>query len=123
MSNNRFRITLKPDYRGSDVADTKKWSKTRSSVLPAVTEYTTLVSVSNRSLVELKPVTGFRHQIRAHVGLGLGTPILGDHKYSYAEELGRPQVSFFKACTRVCNVSVIIYLFSVKKTLYNNLYV
>ena len=113
VSNNRHRITLKPDYHGSDVADAKKWNKTRSSVWPAVTEYTTLASVSNRSLVEFKPVTGFRHQIRAHVGLGLGTPILGDHKYSYAQELGRPQVSLFasrQSMSKFLTVSLVIYL-------------
>ena len=36
-------------------------------------------------------VTGRKHQIRLHLGLGLGTPILGDSKYSYSDKLGKPQ--------------------------------
>lgn len=32
-----------------------------------------------------------KHQIRLHLGLGLGTPILGDHKYSYPDVLDKPQ--------------------------------
>ena len=35
--------------------------------------------------------TGRKHQIRLHLGLGLGTPILGDHKFSYPTEIGKPQ--------------------------------
>ena len=30
-------------------------------------------------------------QIRAHMGLGLGCPIVGDHKYEHAAEIGPPQ--------------------------------
>ena len=30
-------------------------------------------------------------QIRAHLGLGLGCPIVGDHKYEHAAEIGPPQ--------------------------------
>ena len=30
-------------------------------------------------------------QIRAHLGLGLGCPIVGDHKYTHATEIGPPQ--------------------------------
>lgn len=53
----------------------------------AVTEYKTLnVARGNLSLVEVKPQTGVKHQIRCHLGFGLGTPILGDHKYT---DIGR----------------------------------
>jgi 23S rRNA-/tRNA-specific pseudouridylate synthase len=66
---------------------------------PETNPYATSSLVSfqgNASLVEIKPVTGFKHQIRAHLGLGLGTPILGDHKYSYRDNVGKPQVIFFR---------------------------
>jgi 23S rRNA-/tRNA-specific pseudouridylate synthase len=48
----------------------------------AVTEYKVIGQKGNACLVEIKPVTGVKHQIRAHLGLGLRAPILGDHKYS-----------------------------------------
>ena len=61
---------------------------------PAVTEYKTLKQNGNRSLLELQPITGFKHQIRAHIGLGLGTPVLGDHKFSSINFDGKPQAIF-----------------------------
>ena len=36
-------------------------------------------------------VTTILLQIRAHLGLGLGCPIVGDHKYEHAAEIGPPQ--------------------------------
>ena len=43
------------------------------------------------ALVECGLRTGRKHQIRLHLGLGLGTPVLGDHKFSHADQLDRPQ--------------------------------
>jgi hypothetical protein len=43
------------------------------------------------SLIELQPTGGFQHQIRAHLGYGLGCPVLGDHKYSHHVQMV-PQV-------------------------------
>ena len=40
-------------------------------------------------------------QIRAHLGLGLGCPIVGDHKYSHAAEMGPPQKLPGAALTRL----------------------
>lgn len=36
-------------------------------------------------------ILGFTHQIRCHLGFGLNTPILGDHKYSHFLDF-KPQV-------------------------------
>ncbi len=48
---------------------------------PAVTEYRVLDAAAKRAaLVELEPLTGRTHQLRAHMA-ALGTPILGDGKY------------------------------------------
>jgi len=85
----RFRKTLRPDYAKSTVITNKKNYK--GNVSPAATEYSTLASHGSASLVELKMLSGAKHQIRIHLGLGLGTPVLGDHKYSYADQLGKPQ--------------------------------
>lgn len=52
----------------------------------AVTHYTVLQQLTDRALVELRPVTGRSHQLRLHM-LHLGHPILGDAFYAYTEAL------------------------------------
>lgn len=47
----------------------------------AVTRYKVLQTFDLCSLIELKPLTGRMHQLRAHCTYGLKTPILGDEKY------------------------------------------
>lgn len=49
----------------------------------AITEYKVLEEVKCAALVEVKPSTGVKHQIRCHMAFGIGQPILGDHKYSH----------------------------------------
>ncbi|KAM3917174.1 LOW QUALITY PROTEIN: pseudouridylate synthase RPUSD4, mitochondrial [Leptodactylus fuscus] len=49
----------------------------------AVTQYRTLGRSSGASLLELQPLTGVKHQLRAHLAFALNCPILGDHKYSH----------------------------------------
>ena len=85
----RVRKTLRPDYNSSKIITNKKSSSLSSD--SAVTEYTTLATQGNASFVSTQMQSGRKHQIRIHLGLGLGTPILGDHKYSYATQLGKPQ--------------------------------
>ena len=50
-------------------------------------------------LLQLHPMTGYKHQLRVHLAEGLGTPILGDHKYSSAKQ--QPQVKKIKCCRDV----------------------
>ena len=50
-----------------------------------------LATRDNASFLQVAMVTGRKHQIRLHLGLGLGTPILGDNKYSYSDKVGKPQ--------------------------------
>lgn len=52
----------------------------------AVTHYTVLQQLTDRALVELRPVTGRSHQLRLHM-LHLGHPILGDAFYAHTEAL------------------------------------
>lgn len=53
----------------------------------AVTNYRVLDSGPNSAVVEVKPETGLKHQIRVHLGFGLRCPVLGDHKYSYMDKI------------------------------------
>lgn len=60
--------------------------------LKALTYYKVLDEHNNAALVEVKPETGVKHQIRCHLGLGLRTPILGDHKYTYLDRIAPQQL-------------------------------
>ncbi|CAB3985679.1 RNA pseudouridylate synthase domain-containing 4 [Paramuricea clavata] len=80
--NGRFKITLSGD-------ETLHPNATDSR--PAYTRYNVLAQNRNTcSLLKLQPTTGYKHQIRVHLAQGLGTPVLGDHKYS--SEKQQPQV-------------------------------
>ena len=85
----RVRKTLRPDYNSNKIVTNKKTSDLVHE--DAVTEYTVLSSVDNASFVSTTMHSGRKHQIRLHLGLALGTPILGDHKFSYPTEIGKPQ--------------------------------
>jgi len=86
---NRFRMTLRPDYMSSNVETNKKNSKAANSV--AITDYRVVCSHNSAALVQCNMRTGRKHQIRLHLGLGLGTPVLGDHKFSLPDAMDRPQ--------------------------------
>ena len=48
----------------------------------ARTDFTVLMTHHSKSaLLEVQPVTGFKHQLRVHLAEALGTPVLGDYKY------------------------------------------
>lgn len=51
---------------------------------PAITHYSLVHQLSDRALVELRPITGRSHQLRVHM-LSLGHPILGDAFYAHTE--------------------------------------
>ena len=54
-----------------------------SGVQLAWTDYRVLASHGDSCcLMEVRPVTGFKHQIRVHLADGLMCPILGDHKFT-----------------------------------------
>lgn len=48
---------------------------------PSETYYRVLEQTNDKSLIELKPVTGRTHQLRVHLGY-IGCPILGDRIYN-----------------------------------------
>ncbi|WOK92090.1 RNA pseudouridine synthase 3, mitochondrial [Canna indica] len=50
----------------------------------AITEYRVMgPTINGCSWVELRPVTGRKHQLRVHCAEALGTPIVGDYKYGW----------------------------------------
>ena len=86
-------MNLFPDYGTStEMTGKLRTKKSGRTVFPAVTEYRVLNTNNMMSLVEAKPITGFKHQIRCHLAFGIDCPVLGDHKFTYVDEIGRPQV-------------------------------
>uniref|UniRef100_A0A6G1SQ25 Pseudouridylate synthase RPUSD4, mitochondrial n=1 Tax=Aceria tosichella TaxID=561515 RepID=A0A6G1SQ25_9ACAR len=65
----------------------KQLSKKYREARRAITEYRVIDFKRHVALVELKPQTGVKHQLRCHMSFGLNTPILGDHKYSHLDKL------------------------------------
>jgi 23S rRNA pseudouridine955/2504/2580 synthase len=59
---------------------------------PAVTEFRVLERLAGALLVEARPKTGRKHQIRAHLEAG-GTPILGDSRYGGAPRLADVEIA------------------------------
>jgi len=87
----RYRSTLRPDYSSKEnkIITNKKTSRVLASA--ATTEYRVLSYNHGAALIEVLMLSGVKHQIRVHLGLGLGTPIIGDNKYSWPDQIGPPQ--------------------------------
>ncbi|XP_069591367.1 pseudouridylate synthase RPUSD4, mitochondrial [Ranitomeya imitator] len=77
-----YKMSLCPRFRVSSDGSVLR-SRVSGSAHEAVTQYRTLGTSSGASLLELRPLTGVRHQLRAHLALALNCPVLGDHKYSH----------------------------------------
>ena len=58
-----------------------RYEKNKPIIEKAITIYKVLDKNSNCSLVEMKPITGRKHQLRKQLNL-IGNPIYGDKKYS-----------------------------------------
>jgi len=52
----------------------------------AITFYKPLKTIDDKTLLELRPSTGRKHQLRVHCADVLNAPILGDNKYRAREE-------------------------------------
>jgi 23S rRNA pseudouridine955/2504/2580 synthase len=71
----------------------------------AITEYTTLATDKNLSLLECKLITGRSHQIRSQLA-EKGTPILGDIKYG-----GEARNKIYKEKTQLLCSYKVVFLF------------
>ena len=88
-----YKMMLSPEYNDLTKLVMPKGKREHIDSSLAITKYRVLDSNYGVSLVECQPVTGVKHQIRTHLAHALGTPILGDHKYSHYAKLA-PQVIF-----------------------------
>ena len=70
------------DNKGKLVHQLEKIEKNKKIYEEAVTNYKVINKNSKYSLIELKPITGRKHQLRKQTSL-IGHPIVGDKKYSY----------------------------------------
>ncbi|KRY59129.1 RNA pseudouridylate synthase domain-containing protein 4 [Trichinella britovi] len=60
----------------------EKYLKSDADAKIVKTEYSTLSVGEKCALIKCSTYTGMKHQIRCHMGLCFGHPIVGDHKYS-----------------------------------------
>lgn len=72
---------------GQLIHNLNRYEGKRKITEKAITHYKVLDKNSNFSLLELKPITGRKHQIRKQL-LEIGNPIVGDNKY-YINNLTR----------------------------------
>ncbi len=75
-------LAEKGDAQGKTRASRQPFTGSREARL----SYTVVEQAPDRSLVQVQPITGRRHQIRAQFAM-LGHPILGDVKYGSRERL------------------------------------
>ncbi len=81
-------LGAKGDARGVTRAENKTFDGARESLL----RYRVLATQGDCSLLEIFPITGRRHQIRAQLAL-VGCPLLGDIKYGSAKGLPNHRIA------------------------------
>ncbi|VDD81245.1 unnamed protein product [Mesocestoides corti] len=69
--------------REREVLEDTEEPKVSQEKTNALTHYSVLGRRNDTALVECCATTGVKHQVRVHLSTALGTPILGDHKYSH----------------------------------------
>ena len=75
-------------YKGEWTHNLEKFENNKKVIEKAITYYRVLDRNQNYSLVELKPITGRKHQLRKQLSF-LGHPIIGDNKYSTSSNISK----------------------------------
>lgn len=80
--NAMHRVVLRPD-RNEEFSEDRAGRTVSGQVKLAWTKYSLLSrSEDNCSLIDVQPITGFRHQIRVHLADAIMCPVLGDYKFA-----------------------------------------
>ena len=74
--------------KGEWIHNLEKFENNKKVIEKAITYYRVLDRNQNYSLVELKPITGRKHQLRKQLSF-LGYPIIGDNKYSTRSNISK----------------------------------
>ncbi len=74
--------------KGEWIHNLEKFENNKKVIEKAITYYRVLNRNQNYSLVELKPITGRKHQLRKQLSF-LGHPIIGDNKYSTSNNISK----------------------------------
>ena len=74
--------------KGEWIHNLEKFENNKKVIEKAITYYRVLDRNQNYSLVELKPITGRKHQLRKQLSF-LGHPIIGDNKYSTSNNISK----------------------------------
>ena len=74
--------------KGEWIHNLEKFENNKKVIEKAITYYRVLDRNQNYSLVELKPITGRKHQLRKQLSF-LGHPIIGDNKYSTSSNISK----------------------------------
>ena len=74
--------------KGEWVHNLEKFENNKKIIEKAVTYYKVIDKNQKYSLVELKPITGRKHQLRKQLSF-LGYPIIGDDKYSTGNKISK----------------------------------
>ena len=74
--------------KGEWIHNLEKFENNKKVIEKAITYYRVLDRNQNYSLVELKPITGRKHQLRKQLSF-LGHPIIGDNKYSASSNISK----------------------------------
>lgn len=87
----------------------ERMSETKSGGQKAITDFKVLVEKNRTALIECKPLTGRKHQIRTHLATSY-SPILGDQMYGNPQAQGRlalhaRQIEFIDPEGKIVSVS------------------
>ena len=68
--------------RGELIHNLERFEKNKKIIEKAITQYRVIEQNLGFSLVEMRPITGRKHQLRKQTSI-IGHPVVGDNKYSF----------------------------------------